>query len=132
MLSGQVHNKKSLEQLRKKLRNLSTSAEAALWAMLKKSQIEGRKFRRQHSVGPYILDFYCPSEKLAVELDGAHHFTEQGLAYDEERSAYLARYNIRVIRFENREVFENPEAVLEKIKNQFNHARSASAERFPP
>jgi very-short-patch-repair endonuclease len=125
MPSGKVHNKKSFEQLRKTLRNSSTSAEAALWTMLKKRQIEGGKFRRQHSVGPYIVDFYCPSEKLAVELDGAYHFTSEGIAYDEERSAYLRRYNINVIRFENREVFENPEAVLEKIKSQFNHPRSA-------
>ena len=56
---------------RKKLRNNLTPAEAALWNLLKNSQLEGRKFRRQHSVGFYILDFYCPSERMAIELDGA-------------------------------------------------------------
>ena len=82
-----IHNLKALENNRKQLRNNLTPAEAALWKMLQNSQLEGRKFRRQHSVGNYILDFYCPSERLCIELDGAYHFTEQGESYDQERIA---------------------------------------------
>ena len=73
-----IHNKIELKGKRKFLRNNSASAEAMLWLLLKGKQLEGRKFRRQHSVGNYVLDFYCPSEKLAVELDGEPHFTDEG------------------------------------------------------
>ncbi|WP_255518216.1 endonuclease domain-containing protein [Fulvivirga sp. M361] len=66
-----LYNKPELKKFRKELRNNGTSAEATLWTMLKNKQLEGRKFRRQYSVGYYILDFYCTSERLAIELDGA-------------------------------------------------------------
>ena len=83
------------------------------------SQLEGRKFRRQHSVGRYIIDFYCPAEKLAVELDGAGHFTEEGTVYDDNRTMYLNRKGIRVIRFENDTVFKFLDHLLEEIKRNF-------------
>ncbi len=104
---------------RKSLRNNGTSAEATLWRYLKNSQLRGRKFRRQHSVGNYIIDFYCPEEMLAIELDGAGHFTNGGTANDFDRDQNLAALNIRVLRFENRLVFENIEGVLEEIKKCF-------------
>lgn len=115
----QINNRPALKQFRKELRNNSTSAEATLWKFLKGKQLEGRKFRRQHSVENYILDFYCPSEKLAIELDGADHFTSAAYEYDLERTAVLESHGIKVIRFENCEVFESMEAVLEMIKNNF-------------
>ena len=122
MRKNQKHNIKCLKKYRKLLRNNLTSAEATLWKLLQKKQLEGKKFRRQHSVGPYILDFYCPSEKLAIELDGAEHFTEAGYENDLKRTAYLNKLNIRVVRFENVEVFQSLEGVLETIKNNFqNH-----------
>ena len=114
-----IHNLKALENNRKQLRNNLTPAEAALWKMLQNSQLEGRKFRRQHSVGNYILDFYCPSERLCIELDGAYHFTEQGASYDQERTHFLNRHNIRVIRFENKDVFEQTDYVLQTIGECF-------------
>jgi very-short-patch-repair endonuclease len=83
---------------------------------LKNSQIEKKKFRRQHSVGPYVLDFYCPSERLCIELDGAGHFTDGGYEYDTARTEYLDAHDIFVIRFENKDVFENTEGVLEEIR----------------
>ena len=116
---NQIHNKPTLLEYRKNLRNNATDAEVVLWKHLQNKQLEGRKFRRQHSVENYILDFYCPSERLAIELDGAHHFTEEGLKYDQERTAFLNNLNIRVIRFENIEVFENIEKVLVKIRSCF-------------
>ena len=117
----QIHNRPELKTFRRNLRNNSTSAEAILWLKIKNSQLDGRKFRRQHSVGYYILDFYCPKEKLCIELDGAGHFTEEGLAYDKERTDYINTLKIKVIRFENKEVFENMESVLEQIKKHFTN-----------
>jgi len=83
--------------------------------MLKHSNLGGYKFRRQHSVGPYILDFYCPSEKLALELDGDSHFTEEAIIYDQERTVYLNALGITVLRFLNTDLYENAEAVCERI-----------------
>ena len=119
MKSEQIHNKKSLQTFRKDLRNNLTTAEAVLWNQLKQSQQEGRKFRRQHSVGNYILDFYCPTEHLAIELDGAGHFTTEGISYDEARTQYLNSLNIKVIRFENKLIFNDLASVLSEIKSHF-------------
>jgi very-short-patch-repair endonuclease len=73
MKSKIIFNRKSLKSFRSSLRNRSTSAEAALWEMLKSRKLEGRKFRGQYSIGSYIVDFCCPAEKLVIELDGAPH-----------------------------------------------------------
>jgi len=73
MKSKIIFNRKSLKSFRSSLRNRSTSAETALWEMLKSRKLKGRKFRRQYSIGSYIVDFCCPSEKLIIELDGAPH-----------------------------------------------------------
>jgi very-short-patch-repair endonuclease len=118
----QINNRPILKKFRKDLRNNLTSAEATLWKFLKGKQLEGRKFRRQFSVENYILDFYCPSEQLAIELDGAHHLTAAGQEYDTERTKVLNSHGITVIRFENKEVFEALEAVLNKIKGSFGNS----------
>jgi len=109
------HNRPELESLRKQLRNNATPAEIKLWGRLQRSNLDGYKFRRQHSVGPYILDFYCPSEKLAIELDGDSHFTNEAITYDIARTAYLNALNIKVIRFLNTDVFDNLIEVCERI-----------------
>ena len=116
---NQLNNKPTLKTFRKNLRNSSTSAEAVLWKYLKNSQLEERKFRRQHSIESYILDFYCPSEKLAIELNGNDHFTSFGLTQDEIRDKFLNSLNIKVLRFENKEIFERLEGVLEDIRLNF-------------
>ena len=113
----QIHNQQVLKPRRKELRRSLTPAEAALWNSLQRSQLSGRKFRRQHSVGNYILDFYCPECRLAVELDGQGHFNPMTSEYDYRRSEYLKKLNIRVLRFENRLVFENLEGVLHMISD---------------
>jgi very-short-patch-repair endonuclease len=108
-----------LRTFRKELRAKLTPAEASLWSMLKNSKLEGRKFRRQHSVDFYILDFYCAMERLAIELDGQVHMSEKAQQYDHERSLFLEFYKIKVIRFENKVVFEEPEWLLEQIRSHF-------------
>jgi very-short-patch-repair endonuclease len=115
-----LHNRKNLKERRKELRSNLTSAEATLWIHLQRKQLHGRKFRRQHSIGNYIVDFYCPSEKLAVELDGEQHYTSEGLAYDARRTEYLALQGVRVIRFENSEILYGLELALEKISACFS------------
>lgn len=108
-----------LKPLRKQLRRSLTPAEACLWIYLRDRQLDGRKFRRQHSVGPYILDFYCPSESLAVELDGAAHDSAQAQARDEARDAFLRSLGIRIVRYENRDVLKNTSGVLADLRKHF-------------
>lgn len=119
MKSYQTNNKSELKENRKRLRNNGTSAEAFLWNYIKAKKLKGRKFRRQFSVENYILDFYCPAEKLCVELVGADHFTSAGFEYDKKRTEYLNTLGITVIRFENDTVFESIETVLEEIMSNF-------------
>ena len=114
-----INNLPYLKSIRKELRNNLTPAEAALWKMLKNRQLDGRKFRRQHSIGKYILDFYCPSEKLAIELDGEVHFQISWQEYDFERDLFLKEFGVKVLRFENKMVFEKTNAVLEAIRNDY-------------
>lgn len=118
-----IHNKKYLKEKRKQLRNNSTEAEILLWLELKQSKLKGRKFRRQHSIGNYIVDFYCPSEKLAVELDGEIHFQEEQIKYDKNRDTYINSLGIRVIRFENQDVIYGIEEVLKQISKNFKKSK---------
>jgi very-short-patch-repair endonuclease len=113
------HNLESLKQRRRSLRANLTPAEALLWKHLQQGQLENRKFRRQHSAGPYILDFYCPAERIAIELDGTAHDHEQAQANDRRRDEFLANAGIRVLRFENEQVVKNVEGVLWEIRRHF-------------
>ena len=112
-------NRRNLKDKRKHLRNNPTQAEAFLWGYLKNHQFEGRKFRRQSSIKSFIVDFYCPEEKLVIELDGDFHFDESVMIEDEMRSKILEKEGLKVIRFENQEVLLNLENVLREIKNHF-------------
>ena len=105
---------------RRTLRSNLTTAEAVLWNRLKSRQLINRKFRRQHSIGEFILDFYCPQEKLAVELDGAGHFTAAGNLHDAARTEYLNSVGIKVIRFENKLIWSALESVLHTIASNFS------------
>ena len=104
---------------RKKLRGNLTPAEARLWNALKSSKLSGRKFRRQHSVGYYVLDFFCVDERLAVELDGEVHRNEQAEAYDHKRKVFLNEAGIKVLRFENYLVIEDIDYVCNCIQRSF-------------
>ncbi len=128
-MPNNLNNKKFFKEARKELRNNSTPAEKRLWIYLKNSQLDGRKFRRQHSFGNFILDFYCPSEKLAIELDGQIHFNEKNFAYDEQRTLILNTYGIKVLRFENKLVMENLQGVLENIRKNFTTLSSTELEK---
>jgi len=124
-LGYKINNLPHLKPFRKALRNNLTPAEAKFWKIVQNKNFEGRKFRRQHSVGGYILDFYCPAEKLAVELDGEVHFNDSAREYDGKRKLYLQSCGIRVLRFENKLVFEDLEWVLGVIKSNFGWNKTA-------
>ena len=118
--SEACRNTKELEPIRKTLRSNATSAEAFLWTYLKNKQLSGYRFRRQYSIEKYILDFYCPALRLAVELDGDVHYDSfsRQREYDLQRDEYLHReYGVKVVRFENRMVFEHLSSVIGWIEN---------------
>ena len=124
---GIFNNLPHLKTFRQELRHNLTPAEAKLWSYLQNSQLEGRKFRRQHSIGNYILDFYCPGERIAIELDGEVHFNEEAALRDQERTAFLNAFGVQVIRFENKLVFEQADWVLDEIKSLFGWEKTTPA-----
>ena len=108
-------NKPILKAFRKMLRNKSTASEATLWKMLKNRQVEGLKFRRQSSIGNYIVDFYCPEIKHIIELDGASHDNYLAEEMDAKRDDELREKGYSILRFENRYVYEYSEEIIEEI-----------------
>ena len=98
-----IHNLPDKKTLRQKLRDDATPAEKLLWQSLKNSGT-GAKFRRQHGIGPYVLDFYCPKQKLAIEIEGGIHDDVLRSGYDGERHAWLESQGVRVLYFKNSEL----------------------------
>jgi very-short-patch-repair endonuclease len=115
-----IYNTRSNKNFRKQLRNSLTAAEAVLWQNLRGRQLLGKKFRRQVSIGRYIVDFYCPEAGLVIELDGERHFSITIDEYEAQRTKYLEEDGLRIIRFENKELYDNLEGVLEMIKEALN------------
>src|SRR5438046_8543543 len=106
-----LFNTRSKKPNRSNLRSNSTAAEAVLWTYLQNRKLLGKKFRRQSSVGPYIVDFYCPEVGLIIELDGAPHFGPTSGEYDQHRTEYLNQPGLTVVRFENKNIKDNIELV---------------------
>lgn len=111
-------NKKECLQFRKTLRHSLTPAEATLWMNLKNNKICNVRWRRQFSIGRYILDFYCPAAKLAVELDGKEHYTMEGDRYDNIRDYIITSKGIKILRYENCEIWNSLEKVIEDINEE--------------
>ena len=105
--------KKTVDRARVLRRFRETSAEHRLWLQIKNRQCADIKFRRQVPIGPFIADFLCADARLVIELDGESHEGKE--EYDRERTKFLEAHGYRVLRFENREVFEDMEEVLGKI-----------------
>jgi len=101
----------------KKLRKTQTPAEEYLWRYLRNRQLDGHKFYRQHPIGKFIVDFYCPAEKLIIELDGDIHDNRQ--KYDETRDNKLKASGFRVVRFRNEQVLSDISMVLNEIRRSF-------------
>ncbi|MBN2644799.1 MAG: endonuclease domain-containing protein [Desulfuromonadaceae bacterium] len=110
----------------RELRKQQTDAETLLWRILRDRRFCGFKFRRQHPLAGYILDFYCREASLAVELDGSGHNEQEQRLYDKERTHVLARAGIRVVRFWNHYVLNATEDVLEELFVQLMMKRAKS------
>ena len=97
------------------LREDMTDTERRLWAILRSKQMGGLKFRRQQPIGPYIVDFYCSTAKLVIELDGDQHGADHNALYDEARSDWLMQRGYRVLRFPNADVFKKQQFIIDSI-----------------
>jgi len=110
-----VFNKTLLRERRRALRRSMPNAEIILWSRLNRRQVAGCKFRRQFSIGTYIVDFYCPELKIAIEIDGESHFIDGADKYDKKRQAEIEKYGIHFLRFMNTDVYHNLNGVLQSI-----------------
>ena len=106
---------KKLKTLARQLRKNMTEAESFLWQRIRRKQLKGCQFYRQKNIGNYIVDFYCPSAKVIVELDGGQHYRQEGISRDQARDEYLKSLGFTILRFSDREVFKNIDGVLERI-----------------
>lgn len=102
----------------RELRKNMTRAEEVLWSRLRKKQIEGYIFRRQHPIDIYIVDFYCHEFNLIIEVDGDIHELPEVYEHDEGRTAELERFGLKIIRFTNQEVIQQTDNVINRIKAQ--------------
>ena len=126
-----LFNQTSEKLKRRELRSNITKAEAIVWQKLRCKQIENCKFRNQYSVDRFVLDFYSPEIKLAIEIDGESHFQEGVAQYDEERQIFIESAGIKFLRFTNKDVYENLNGVLETIAYKIRELRECSlADRF--
>ncbi|APX06917.1 DNA methyltransferase [Vibrio campbellii] len=115
-------NLKYQKKIRSQLRSNMPKPEEVLWQKIRRKQL-GVKFRRQHGIGRYIVDFYCAELSLVIEIDGDSHFSTEGKEKDIIRDAFMEALGIKVLRFTNEEVMKQTESVLERL---FNLVRSSN------
>jgi very-short-patch-repair endonuclease len=108
----------------KRLRSNLTRSENILWKRLSKNQLNNLRFKRQHPVGGFIVDFYCHKAKLVIEIDGPYHMNDDQVHYDKARTHELNLLGIKVIRFKNNQVVHNVEEVLDEIKKHLPAPKS--------
>lgn len=99
------------------LRKRMTEAEKVLWKALRRKQLKGKRFRRQHPIDCYIVDFYCHEARLVIEVDGGIHIDKEQREYDIGRSEELEKHGLEVIRFSNERIKNNLSLVLQEIEN---------------
>jgi len=115
-----------LVRVARELRERQTPAEEMVWSLLRNRQLMGLKFRRQHQIGDYVVDFYCDEKKLVIELDGSVHDTPERKSKDQKRDAYLSSLGVTILRFPNAQLLNNPEDVLTQIANHCTDSPSPS------
>jgi very-short-patch-repair endonuclease len=111
-----IFNRKQQKSLRQQLRKNTSPIERLMWARLRGGQL-GVKFRRQHGIGPYIVDFYCPAANLVIELDGESHYWQGRQEYDKERDNFIEQQGLRIVHFNNLDVTHNLDGVLMRIQD---------------
>ncbi|RYZ82077.1 MAG: endonuclease domain-containing protein [Moraxellaceae bacterium] len=112
--TDKIFNRKQQKPLRQELRKTASPIERLLWAKIRGGQL-GVKFRRQHGIGPYIVDFYCPAVQLIIELDGDSHYWQGQREYDQVRNEYVKAQGLKILRFTNLDVTHNIDGVIQKI-----------------
>ncbi len=115
-----------LLEFAKAMRSNATDAENIIWQLLRAKQFMNLKFRRQHVIAPYIVDFYCHELSLVIELDGSQHGTDDGKEYDAERTKFLEALGLSVVRYWNHDVLKNTESVLGDLWNVCLHLKRKS------
>lgn len=115
---GPKSGSKLTTSLRKELRREMTPTEKLFWQKISNRQFLNLKFRRQHGIGQYIVDFYCPERKLIIEIDGDSHAETEG--YDKKREQYFYSLGYRTVRYTNRDIFNNIEGVFEDLITKIN------------
>ena len=114
----EIFNRTEVKSRRRQLRKNMPNAEVLLWTKIRAKQLLGHKFRRQYSVGDYIVDFYCPERLLVIEIDGDVHAQENRKKMDCQREAYLTTLGLNIIRYPNDEVLNNLDGVLQDLENK--------------
>ncbi len=109
-----------------------TDGERKLWLLLRRKRLSGFRFRRQATIGPYIVDFFCPMARLIVELDGEPHADEIQMRRDADRTRWLESHGCRVIRFWNVDVFKHPTEIVETIYSVLTVPPSGLSGHLPP
>jgi very-short-patch-repair endonuclease len=115
VIGPMLHYNKNLKKHSQNLRRNMTDAERNIWFRVRNGQLKGKQFYRQKIIGEYIVDFFCPKAKLVLEIDGGQHYSEEGQATDKIRDDYLRGLGLKIIRFSDRDIFENSNGVIEKI-----------------
>lgn len=115
-MGREIFNLKSQEIIRKKLRHESTKAELLIWRKIRNKQL-GCKFRRQHSIGKYIVDFICIESRLIIEIDGDVHFYDENIIKDKIREDYLKKLGFKIKRYKNTDILYNIDNVLSDLRN---------------
>ncbi len=120
-----VYNKKEMTKTRKALRNSMPKAEVILWSHLKGKQFRELKFRRQYSIGHYVVDFFCPKIRLVIELDGESHLSKTQRIRDKTRQKIIEKTGIKILRYYNTDIYENIEGVFTDLgKNVMNQNKN--------
>ena len=120
----QLFNRVEAKKLRQSLRRNIPNAEILLWRKLRHRQLSGFKIRRQFSIGRFIVDFYCPQAKLAIEIDGDTHYADSQQILDKNRQAFIEMLGIKVLRFTNNEIYKEINEVLHAIHNELTNSTS--------
>jgi very-short-patch-repair endonuclease len=113
-----LYYNRRLKHTARTLRKNMTQSEILLWSRIRRKQLKGYQFYRQKTIGNYIVDFYCPSARLIIEVDGSQHYEPEGIRKDKIRDEYLRRLGFQVLRFPSTEVFINLDGVVEDIFDQ--------------
>jgi len=123
-------NKTSEKEKRRHLRRKQTLAEEIVWQNVRNRKMLGYKFRRQYSVDYFVIDFYCPELKLALEIDGSVHNSEEAKKYDREREKYIEQFGIKFLRITNAEVLGNSNRAFAKIEERIKKLVKSDGENL--